>query len=258
MLLNPGKDGTNSNLPCRGATASSASVVQAGEENGQRLDPGPDSGAICPPPHRRGLSRRAGRGVWVVEGTEEVKRSDGPRLASRETSQGPLGLTISRPFISWTPTFSSTSCAVVRRLAPSWAATRWQVLSVAFSVIRSFKRRLFGWARSSGGGHSGITLWRLHFDEEEKAEWLVRRPAIRRRTPRPESRRSDPVLASRHGALKGGARLADLGKVGMGFIEMGKKFLVLVGGLVALSRRFIDLAQVKVRQGGEQWGEGNH
>src|SRR5208337_3269240 len=86
ILLNYGKHGTNSNLPYRRATASSASVVQAGEENGQRLDPDRDRGAIRPPPRPRGLSRRAGRGVWVVEGTEKVKLSDGSRLTSWKTS----------------------------------------------------------------------------------------------------------------------------------------------------------------------------
>jgi hypothetical protein len=60
------------------------------------------------------------------------------------------------------------------------------------------------------------------------------------------------------GVLEGGARQGDLGKAGAGLIEVGKEFLVLVGGLLALSRRFIDLAQIKVRQGGEQWGAGAH
>ena len=99
ILLNYGEHGTDSNLPYRRATASSASVVQAGEENGQRLDPDRDRGAIRPPPHPRGLSHRAGRGIWVVEGTEKVKLGDGSRLTSRKTSQEHLGLTISWPFI---------------------------------------------------------------------------------------------------------------------------------------------------------------
>src|SRR5271157_1184275 len=124
ILLIYGKHATNSNLPYRRATASSANVVEAGEENGQRLDPDRDRGAIRPPPHPRGFSRRVGRGVWVVEGTEKVQPGDGSRLTSRKTSQEPRGLTISWPFISWTLTFSSTSCAAVGRLGPTWTDTK--------------------------------------------------------------------------------------------------------------------------------------
>jgi hypothetical protein len=46
-----------------------------------------------------------------VEGAENAKLGDGPGPPSRKTSQEPRGLIISWPFISWTPTFLSTSCA---------------------------------------------------------------------------------------------------------------------------------------------------
>jgi len=54
------------------------------------------------------------------------------------------------------------------------------------------------------------------------------------------------------GAPEGGTRLGNLGKGGAGVFEMGKEFLVLVGGRLTFSRRFIDLAQIEVRQRGEQ------
>ena len=47
-------------------------------------------------------------------------------------------------------------------------------------------------------------------------------------------------------------RKGDLGKVGVGVFEVGEEFLVLARGLVAPSRRFINLAQIEVRQRGEQ------
>jgi len=48
-------------------------MVEAGEENGECLDPDRDRGAIRPPSYSRGPPRRTGSVVWVVEGTEKVQ-----------------------------------------------------------------------------------------------------------------------------------------------------------------------------------------
>src|SRR5579862_289218 len=121
-----GKHGANSNLPYGGAMAPAAGVVQAGKENGQRIDSHRDSGALCPASYPSVLSRSARPGVRIVEGTQEIQFGDGSRGAPRKTSQYPLALTISWPFISWTRTFSLTSCAAAKRPAFSCFNTKRQ------------------------------------------------------------------------------------------------------------------------------------